>query len=206
MLLVSMVTAERSEPCVWRYASAVSKPDWAVKEPLLHQMGFVFVSMCVCVFINDGLCSFYIMNVCVNTSWFNFLAGWSMFLWVCVIVAFCSPVFTASFVGSLFRHLGCECIPTFQTISLRMGSRPAHKRATSQSFLEMRLNSSFLGWPKLLFDTQNTRIKPDELKKRKMERLNCFTWNCRCMCAYVQLFDAVPFKVVSKLSTLFIYQ
>lgn len=83
-----MVTAERSEPCVWRYASAVSKPHWAVKEPL--QMGFVFVNMCVCVCVHKRWTMLVLYNehVCVNTSWFHFLAGWSMFLWVCVIVAF----------------------------------------------------------------------------------------------------------------------
>lgn len=40
---------------------------------------------------------------------------------------------SATFTGSLFRHSGCERIPAFQTLSLRMGSRPARKPTTSLS-------------------------------------------------------------------------
>lgn len=35
--------------------------------------------------------------------------------------------------GEFIQPLGCECIPAFQTISLRMGSRPARKPTTSLS-------------------------------------------------------------------------
>ena len=61
MLLVSVVTADPSEPCVLmarRFASAVSKPDREVVDPVLskHQ-DVVCVCVCVCVCVKKKLLS-----------------------------------------------------------------------------------------------------------------------------------------------------
>lgn len=136
MLLVSTVTTDPAEPCVlmvWRYASAVSKArvgSWGTS--LIKIPGWrSCVRWCVCVQNRWTVLVLDNERVCIQTHLdFIFSQGGRCLcgcVWLSPSVLLYSPV--ASFMGSLFRNLGCECIPTFRPISLRVG-----KHSTARSF------------------------------------------------------------------------
>lgn len=100
--------------------------------------------------------------VCIQTH-LDFIfcqGGWCL----CGCVWLSPSVFTASFTGSLYRNLGCECIPTFHLISYAW----APIQQTNTQLLEMRLHSCFLRWSQLLFLLHNTP-KWGSLSKRRKE-------------------------------------
>lgn len=137
MLLVPVVTADPSEPCVLMvrsYASVVSKPDREVVDPVLSKHQDV---VCVCVLVQKTSLVVDNDRVYDQVSILCFSQGGRRLCGRVIVVLRCL-VFTASFTGSLFRHSGCECIPTFRQITLRLGARPPRKHTTSPSFHDAR--------------------------------------------------------------------
>lgn len=110
----------------------------------------------VCVF--DGPWSFQIMMVymCVYK---HILISFSLRVVGCRCgCSDCrSPAFSTSFMASLFRNLGCECIPTFQSISLRMSTHAAPKHISFRELIQTGLNFCFV----ISSTSHCPQIKPD---------------------------------------------
>lgn len=166
------------------------KQDWEVKSPIKTSRWRLFE----CVDKKKRWTTLILDNeyVCIQTHLdFIFCQGGRC---LCGCVRLSPSVFTASFTGSLYRNLGCECIPTFHLISYAW----APIQHTNTPLLEMRLHSCFLSWLQLLF-CYTILQNEGSLSKRRKERVHCSTQSCHCAC----LCAAVLMQCSLKLLTLF---